>query len=240
MVPLNAVGKEYVVSKTWPRGKAPDLIRVVAVEDNTSIQVSPAVTTIPVLNKGQHFDFEINSDIYMTSTRPFIVGQFLEGQAAPGAAHIGCFDKFTGQACTGGTCVCADPSNPGNPGKSCSSDVDCSPEDADIGDPTFILDVPVEQFRNKYVFLVPNKYSNNYINVIAKQDTAVTLDGTTIDTGQFKPVEGSQYMVTRLQMEEGSHAISSDQPMSIIVYGWGWYISYGYPGGMNVKAIYTP
>ena len=238
--PLKAVGKEYVISKSWPRGQAPDLIRVVAVADGTTVQMSPMVTAIPRLNKGQHFDFEIKSNIHLTANNPIMVAQFLEGQDAPGAAHKGCWDSLTGKTCSGGDCFCADPADPNDMGSgTCQSDRDCTPSDADIGDPAFILGVPVEQFRKTYVFLVPTKYADNYINIIAKQGSKVTLDGITLAANQFSNLQGSTYMVSKRKILEGSHSIKSDQPMGIVVYGWDNYVSYGYPGGMNIEAIYS-
>ncbi len=275
--PMKAVGKEYVITKSWKRGQAPDLVRVVAVQNNTRVQVSPLAASIPILNKGQHFDFEIMSDIHLTSNNPIMVAQFLEGQDAPGAAHMGCYNSLSGTPCQGGggcTCAgqgkscssdsdcslgdfpgatmvqCIDKSTQmscmygGNcvclaMGGSCSNEYDCSPNDADIGDPAFILGVPVEQYRKKYVFLVPTKYADNYLNIVAKQGATVTLDGMTLAQNQFKPIQGSQYMSAKRKMQEGSHTITSNQPMGIVVYGWDWYVSYGYPGGMNIESIYS-
>jgi len=51
------------------------------------------------------------------------------------------------------------------------------PGDAATGDPSFLLAVPVEQFRTEYVFLAPNKYMFDCVNVIAPVGARVFLDG---------------------------------------------------------------
>ncbi len=224
LFPLTAVGKKYVISKTWPRGKAPDLIRVMAVADQTTIQVEPPVISIPVLNKGQHFDFEISQSVVLTADKPIMAATFLEGEDAPGAGHERCEDGLFGKHCGG------------LGGKSCHSDSDCS-DDAGIGDPAFILAVPVEQYRKNYVFLVPTKYADNYMDIVTTQGATVTLDGVPVSS--FQSVGGSTFVAARQKMQEGSHLIQSDKPMGIVVYGWDHYVSYGYPGGMNIEAIYS-
>ena len=47
-----------------------------------------------------------------------------------------------------------------------------------IGDPAFILGVPIEQFRSSYVFLIPNQYLQDYVNVITPVGTQLIVDGT--------------------------------------------------------------
>jgi hypothetical protein len=51
------------------------------------------------------------------------------------------------------------------------------PDDAATGDPSFILIVPVEQFRKEYVFLAPNKYLFDCVNIIVPVGAKVLLDG---------------------------------------------------------------
>lgn len=51
------------------------------------------------------------------------------------------------------------------------------PGDAGTGDPTFILAVPIEQFRKEYVFLAPNKYMFDCVNIIAPADAEIIFDG---------------------------------------------------------------
>jgi len=51
------------------------------------------------------------------------------------------------------------------------------PNDAATGDPSFILIVPVEQFRKEYVFLAPNKYLFDCVNIIVPVGAKVLFDG---------------------------------------------------------------
>lgn len=48
------------------------------------------------------------------------------------------------------------------------------------GDPSLVIVPPVEQFRNSYVFLTPDKYSFDFIRIIAAPQASVALDGRLI------------------------------------------------------------
>ncbi|MBL6974865.1 MAG: IgGFc-binding protein [Deltaproteobacteria bacterium] len=235
--PLSAWGDHYVVSKTWQRGNAPDVIRILAAVNDTHVTVTPAVTTVPVLNAGQYHEFETMKDVEITADKQVLVGQFLVGQDAPGTEHVGCWDLFSGQPCEkvgfGADCTCGGDFF----GDTCYKQSDCSPGDANIGDPAFIISVPVQQFREEYVFLVPNKYASNYLNIIAEWGASVTLDGDPIQAGQFTSLPSQQYVSARMPLVEGSHVLSSDKKAGIVVYGWDWYVSYGYPGGMKTETL---
>jgi len=37
--------------------------------------------------------------------------------------------------------------------------------------------------------------------------------------------------------DNGVHTADSEAPFGLTVWGWDWYASYGYPGGMSVKPI---
>lgn len=50
------------------------------------------------------------------------------------------------------------------------------------GDPSFMIIPPVEQFRSSYVFLTPDKYSFDFIRIIAPPDTEIQFDGQPLDT----------------------------------------------------------
>ncbi|HOU54639.1 MAG TPA: IgGFc-binding protein [Myxococcota bacterium] len=51
------------------------------------------------------------------------------------------------------------------------------PADAGTGDPSFLLAVPIEQFRTEYVFLTPDKYRFDAVNLIVETGEPVWLDG---------------------------------------------------------------
>jgi hypothetical protein len=67
------------------------------------------------------------------------------------------------------------------------SSVSPSQEDANLpsdlpgGDPSLVIIPPVEQFRQSYVFLTPDKYSFDFVRVIAPPDAGVALDGQLIN-----------------------------------------------------------
>jgi len=222
--PISAWGKEYLIGKTWPRGKAPDYIRIMAAYADTVVTVSPPITNVPVLQPGKHHDFETLQHLNIKADKPILVGQYLEGQDAPGNKHVSCDGGLFGDHCGGLL------------GASCNTDADCSPDDANIGDPAFIVGVASEQYREKYVFLVPTKYASNYVTVVAPTGTSLTLDGTPVQT-TFEPITGSLYGAARMALQPGSHRIEADNPVGITVYGWDQYVSYGYPGGMNLQSL---
>ena len=241
--PLAAWGNEYVVPRLWPRGKAPDVIRVLAASDNTHVTVKGASISIPVLQAGSYHEFEITQDIQVIADKPILIGQYMEGQDAPFAEHQSCgWTDFLDvipceEASAGSTCYCFD--EYGQTTKQCKSDADCSPDDANIGDPSFILGVPTKQFRKEYVFLVPPKYSQNFVTIVAGPGTVVLLDDTPLDASKFTPVGDGSWTVMRMPLASGSHRLNGDRPVGLTVYGWDRYVSYGYPGGMNTETLHV-
>ncbi len=197
--PISAWGKRYLVPKTFKRGLSGDIVRVLASEDGTSIAVKGTTVSIPVLNRGKFYEFEILKDTELSSNKPFLVGQYLEGQDAPGGI--------------------------------------LSSNNANIGDPTFMVGVSLEQFRTEYVFLVPPKYKQSYISILAKTGASVTLDGGLLTPSIFRPMPSGDYIVATVPMRSGSHTLSSTDRAGLLVYGWDQYVSYGYPGGMNVETL---
>lgn len=105
------------------------------------------------------------------------------------------------------------------------------------GDPAFILQVPVEQYRNDYLFLVPGTYDHNYVTIVAPDSATVELDGVALSDTDFTPIGTTGYKRLRKALSSGSHTIISDEPAGISVYGYSWSVSYGYPGGLNLKDV---
>jgi IgGFc binding protein len=110
------------------------------------------------------------------------------------------------------------------------------------GDPSMAVDVPTAQFRKSYIFFASSTYDTNFVNIIAQSSAAVTLDGSVVPTSEFSSIGASGYSVARHQLTGSSevHTIKSDAGFGILVYGYGRYTSYMYPGGLDLKQIAPP
>lgn len=130
------------------------------------------------------------------------------------------------------------------------------------GDPSMIWVPPVEQWRNRYLFLVPNKYAFDFLLIAAPATAQLVYDGIPIDdvlTCQREPM-GSQeppgggppveYLAVRCQLafpvpggpglqDDGVHLLTTANGLAfgLVVWGWDSFVSYGYPGGSNVDRI---
>ena len=108
------------------------------------------------------------------------------------------------------------------------------------GDPAMALAVPVEQFRQDYLFHAPTNYESNYVDVTAPMGATVTLDGAPV---AFTAIGTTGYGIARIfpltagPGMDGNHSITGDMPFGITVYGYGQYTSYWYPGGLDLKQI---
>ena len=114
------------------------------------------------------------------------------------------------------------------------------PGDAGIGDPAFILAVPFEQYREDYVILAPNKYELDYVTITAPTGAEVRFDGDLLDPTDFEPIGTGTFSAIRFLIDDGSHEIVSTNPgdkIGVIVYGYDQYVSYGYPGGLDLKDL---
>ena len=224
LFPINTWGKRYIATKACPRGDEADYWRILASENNTRVVTVPHQMTIPNLNRGDYFEFEAVEDFEIVADKPILVGQFLAGEWAPDT----------------------------NPGGA------MQPGDAATGDPAFIMAVPKEQFRTDYVFYTPSAYNCNYVNIFALTGTAVHMDGIQFEQpgGQvqcscgldrahylsdnlispeaFSPIGQTGWTVARIRVKDGVHVLKSSKPVGIVAYGFDQYVSYGYPGGLNL------
>jgi hypothetical protein len=106
------------------------------------------------------------------------------------------------------------------------------------GDPGMSLGIPTEQFRTEYTILAPDTYEVSYVNVTALNGQDVFLDGAPI--GGWRPVGATGMQTARQMISGGQHQLNSGAPFGIIVYGFGSYTSYIYPGGLDLEAINIP
>ena len=114
------------------------------------------------------------------------------------------------------------------------------PGDAGIGDPAFILAVPFEQYRQDYVILAPNKYELDYVTITAPTGAQVYFDSELLDPTDFEPIGTGEFSAIRFLIDDGSHEIRSEiagDKIGVIVYGYDQYVSYGYPGGLDLRDL---
>ena len=212
LLPVNTWGAHYIVVKTKVRGNEADYYKIITDEPNTVINFDPAITA--KIANGSTITLSRTTIREAGTVTTFSTKDSFELTSSKGIS-IGQF--ITSQ-----------------------QDVSINPLDNPTGDPAFIIQVPVEQYRNSYLFLVPNTYADNYVTIVATPTSeggipTVNLDGTPIPAGQFTAI--GNYYYTRKSLNSGSHSINSDSYIGISVYGYDQYVSYGYPGGLDLRNI---
>ena len=100
-----------------------------------------------------------------------------------------------------------------------------------------ILSVPTTQWQEEFVFLTPDKYVQDFVNIVAPIGATVTLDGSPIPSASFEAVPNSGYAVFRTQVGDRVHTVTSSEAASVTVYGYDASVSYGYPAAMGLKAM---
>ena len=104
------------------------------------------------------------------------------------------------------------------------------------GDPSMVQAVPVEQFLDRYVVLVPGTWVNDYFVLTRHTGSTVNIDGAPVSS-TWAPAGTSAFEVTRVLVSDGVHVIDGDQPFGVLVVGYDEYDSYAYPGGLNLQII---
>jgi hypothetical protein len=134
------------------------------------------------------------------------------------------------------------------------------------GDPSSILIPPVAQWRSKYVFLVPNKYTFDFVLIAMPATSSLRFNGEDLMTAlprcEYRPAGAlrigdaareTEYVAIRcplsdpdvsdllnpIYQNDGRHVLESSdgQRFGLVVWGWDSYVSYGYPAGTDVRAI---
>ena len=247
MIPVPTWGKAYLVTKTWERWNEKDYVRVLAAQDDTHVSVDPPIADVPVLKAGEYHTFMTDKHLEITADKPILVAQYLASSyeilgkpdVLSCSTSADCPAPFTcdpfGAFCVGPNCTNT---------TDCASGTTCEFSDlgtgqcAPIGDPAMILAIPREQFVKRFVFLTPDAYLHDYVNVIAPLNTGgITLDGQAIAASALVPIGGSEFGVFRAEVSDGVHQIESDTKIGIVVYGYDNDVSYGYPGGLGLVKL---
>ena len=253
MMPISTWGSHYLVSKTWERWKEKDYVRILAAEDGTHVTVNPAAAIVPELQAGGHYTFQTDVNLEIISDKPVQVAQYLassneildapkqnncSGDYDCAQTYWCCNDMFMcGEAygrCIPPECVTTSGCPSGHTCVSVTGGKMCQA----IGDPAMILAVSEEQFMDSYVFLTPDAYAEDYLNIIAPNEAQlVILDHQQLDLSLFADIGGSGYRVFRTPLSDGVHTIDADVGVGIVVYGYDKDVSYGYPGGMGLLKL---
>ena len=99
---------------------------------------------------------------------------------------------------------------------------------------------PMEQYLPSYTVSTPAEgFSPNFINVIAPKSAvgSVEIDGTPIPAGNFTSIGDSGFSGAQVPVEPGSHTVASRLPIGVHSYGFGFFDSYGYPGGLSLSEV---
>ena len=214
LFPTQAWGKSYLAARAYSGGVAGDFWVITARDDNTTIHLTKGLKN---LNNN-------NADIPETIT-------LNAGETYPAFETRTPFEIKADKPISVGQFL---PSqaynkyyNPDNPSQQ-------------IGDPSFILTVPYEQYRSDYDFMVPTKFNTNYLTIIAPKDAAIQYDGNPITYISTREQIGtSDFYVGYIQVQPGVHHMTADVPFGLYSYGYYNMSSYGYPIGLDLKVLNT-
>lgn len=116
------------------------------------------------------------------------------------------------------------------------------------GDPSMTLFPAVEQFRERYVFLTPPTFTEDFIVVAMPDGASVVIDGYDVMGDEFQTVceyrpagevAGVPYTAATCRVEDGPHELESNMPVGLMVYGNYNVGSYAYAAGTDLERIYV-
>ena len=215
--PIKALGSEYVGVMHRPRMGEPGIWRVVGTVKGTSLSWSSNVGGPATLGLGEVKEFITDRPFVVKSQdkdHPFMLFSYMSGsQWKPGLSGYG---------------------------------------DAD-----FVLSVPPQQYSKSYVFFADPSYPETNLVVVRAKVGEQYFDVNLDCAGALKGWQAiGDYEWTRVDLstgdfqavgkcQTGRHEIKSGGPFGLWVWGWGTpkttiftqNVSYGYPGGMNVRLI---
>lgn len=220
--PVGAWGRRYNAAKTKPRNKEREMWRILSRTDGTRVTTTPNVLPTSVtLPDGSEQEI-VNDELELAS------GQWIDILTDQSFNIRASAPVLVGQFVTGEN----DPLDP----------VTLKPAlglNAGIGDPAYLIGVPIEQYRTQYSFLVPFHYAEDYVSIVAPVGTTVVLDGQTVPQTEFTPFGDGAYAVSYQKIEDGSHTLTASEPIGLFSYGFDQYVSYGYPAGLDLKDLFS-
>lgn len=211
--PLNTWGKTFWATKFTDRGGEADYYRVVAQEKDTTLTFDPPRANVPTLKAGGFYQFEDKGHFKLVADKPVILAQFMASMNM------------------------TDPLGPFGQDKGCSF-----PDAVGScwGDPSMLLVSPQAQWRDEYIFLVPDTYKYDFINLALPTGVAPLLDDQSVDLSGAQSIGDGSVVALTLPIGAGYHRLAAAQPFALTIYGFDHNISYAYIGGLNLNILATP
>jgi hypothetical protein len=238
VMPVETWRNQYVGAHTHHRSERPaevNYYRVIAARSGTTFTTEPALSEVATqgaiarglpscrdrsnngtvtLGEGDWCEFGTRRDFVLNASQPVQMTQFISGQAT---------------------------TEGGFPPR--------GPDHA--GDPAMTAVPPTEQFRDAYTFLTPATYALQYVNIIHPVGAIIELDGEMVSSAGMGnanrlpyvergfediPIGSGAWRLTILKISPGAHDIQSlsGDRFGIMVYAYDDYVSYAYPGGMDL------
>lgn len=226
VIPAAAWGTSYVGARHPQRVPAinptPEEVRwrLVAGVDDTTVTLQPAQPgvggQVNLAKAGQMIEFGSTESFMATGDQPFMLVQYMTG----------CYNVIK---TTGSPQMC---------------------DQGPTGDPYMIQVPPIEQWLTELPFLTDTSYPRDFVIITREVGTTVTLACLgEVPADHFTLVAGTNYEVGYVELDgdngegncvDGAQLISASAPIGVMVAGLDWATSYGYPGGLNFKALWDP
>jgi len=104
-------------------------------------------------------------------------------------------------------------------------------------DPFMVIVPPTVMFStNHMVCTAPVGFGDHYLNVVVPTAAvgSVRIDGAIMaPLAPYVAIPGSGYSGAQYSVSAGPHQVTASQPVSVTIYGWAEYDSYGWPGCLN-------
>lgn len=107
------------------------------------------------------------------------------------------------------------------------------------GDPAMFLLPPVRQFRRQYSFVTSPTFKKTYAVISAPRDTQFSyrsgvLSEDRVSARAQTTFAGQPWDVFSIRIDSGFHELEADAPFGLVVYAYDDYVSYAFPGGLNL------
>jgi IgGFc binding protein len=206
-----------------------DTYRILAVYSNTVVTITGTVATVTsenypnpwqvtttnetltvTLQAGEFFETNMDGPAQFQSTQPIQVAQFANGAGFDDATNA------EGGYYEGGPCYVLLP-----------------PVGHYLAVNTVATGTPVEFSINEWPG--PAGFDENYLNLIVSSSgtNSTYVDGSLVVSTNFVPMWTSGYYGAQVSVTNGTHTVTSSQPVEVQTYGWANLDAYGYFGGMT-------